>query len=156
MLTYDTGVYGVLHKVRTFGLAQRFLKELHSVNGCSMKTAEQLEMIQKIPLEKLLLETGTSDEINRNISLTRFLDAPWCSLTGGHASKHQLASLPTHLRNLYMPAASQPDRWQEGKAVKGRNEPCAIGAVAYVVSQYVLHSSIGQLLMVVQTQRSPS
>lgn len=90
-----------------------------SVNGCSMKTATQLEMIKKIPLDKLLLET----------------DAPWCSLTGGHASKDYLTSLPPHLRGLYMPAAAQPDRWQEGKAVKGRNEPCAIGAVAYVVAQ---------------------
>jgi Tat protein secretion system quality control protein TatD with DNase activity len=30
-----------------------------SVNGCSMKTEAQLEMIKMIPLEKLLLETGT-------------------------------------------------------------------------------------------------
>lgn len=90
-----------------------------SVNGCSMKTEAQLEMIKRIPLEKLLLET----------------DAPWCSLTGGHASRAHLGSLPTHLHGLYMPPAAQPDRWQQGKAVKGRNEPCAIGAVAHVVAQ---------------------
>jgi len=31
---------------------------IYSVNGCSMKTEAQLEMIRKIPLERLLLETG--------------------------------------------------------------------------------------------------
>ncbi|KAG9054876.1 hypothetical protein FS842_003913 [Serendipita sp. 407] len=90
-----------------------------SVNGCSMKTEEQLEMVKRIPLDKLLLET----------------DAPWCSLTGGHASKEHLTLLPSHLRNLYAPLNRQPDRWEEGKAVKGRNEPCAIGLVAFVVAR---------------------
>jgi len=53
-------------------MRERSLNELHSVNGCSMKTAEQLEMIKKIPLDKLLLETGMPDEMNLNISLTCF------------------------------------------------------------------------------------
>lgn len=90
-----------------------------SVNGCSMKTERQLEMIKRIPLDKLLLET----------------DAPWCSLTGGHASKEHLALLPQHLRKLFIPLATQPERWEEGKAVRGRNEPCAIGSVAFVVAR---------------------
>jgi len=29
----------------------------------------------------------------------------------------------------------KPEKFEEGKAVKGRNEPCSIGAVAWVVSQ---------------------
>ncbi|PVG03237.1 hypothetical protein CPB86DRAFT_779579 [Serendipita vermifera] len=90
-----------------------------SINGCSMKTDEQLEMVKKIPLERLLLET----------------DAPWCSMTGGHASKKILESLPVRFKALYFPVSTPPERWQEGKAVKGRNEPCAIGAVAHVVSK---------------------
>jgi TatD DNase family protein len=107
-----------------------------SVNGCSMKTEAQLEMIKMIPLEKLLLETGTQAPHRNGSIITSLLsDAPWCSLTGGHASRAHLGTLPLHLHDLYIPPATQPDRWQEGKAVKGRNEPCAIGAVAHVVAQ---------------------
>jgi len=29
------------------------------INGCSMKTPENLEVVKHIPLDKLLLETGT-------------------------------------------------------------------------------------------------
>jgi TatD DNase family protein len=101
-----------------------------------MKTEAQLEMIKRVPLEKLLLETGmrvpAPEQNSANVILS---DAPWCSLTGGHASRAHLGSLPMHLHGLYMPPAAQPDRWQQGKAVKGRNEPCAIGAVAHVVAQ---------------------
>ncbi|KAG8819828.1 hypothetical protein FRC17_010323 [Serendipita sp. 399] len=110
-----------------------------SVNGCSMKTEEQLEMVKRIPLDKLLLETGATGLISPHSPLTDIAyshsDAPWCSLTGGHASKEHLTLLPSHLRKLYQPLSTQPDRWEEGKAVKGRNEPCAIGLVAFVVAR---------------------
>ncbi|KAJ6604488.1 hypothetical protein DFH09DRAFT_1242462 [Mycena vulgaris] len=75
-----------------------------SVNGCSLKTEENLRSVKAIRLDRLLLET----------------DAPWCSMTGGHASKQHLAS---------------PEKFADGKAVKGRNEPCAIGGVAWVMHQ---------------------
>jgi len=29
----------------------------------------------------------------------------------------------------------KPEKFEEGKTVKGRNEPCSIGAVAWVISQ---------------------
>jgi Tat protein secretion system quality control protein TatD with DNase activity len=29
------------------------------INGCSLKTEENVEMVETIPLDKLLLETGT-------------------------------------------------------------------------------------------------
>ncbi|KAJ7092559.1 hypothetical protein C8R44DRAFT_835595 [Mycena epipterygia] len=88
-----------------------------SVNGCSLKTDENLNSAKAIRLEKILLET----------------DAPWCSMTGGHASKQHFASIPTALRTLYFPPSTKPDNFVPGKAVKGRNEPCAIGGVAWVM-----------------------
>ncbi|KAJ7225683.1 hypothetical protein GGX14DRAFT_640317 [Mycena pura] len=88
-----------------------------SVNGCSLKTEENLEVAKAIRPERVLLET----------------DAPWCSMTGGHASKHHLSSLPPSLRALYFPPSTRPENFVHGKAVKGRNEPCATGGVAWVM-----------------------
>ncbi|EGO25736.1 hypothetical protein SERLADRAFT_369120 [Serpula lacrymans var. lacrymans S7.9] len=88
-----------------------------SVNGCSMKTEQNLQAAKIIRPEKLLLET----------------DAPWCSMTSTHASKPHLDSLPVNLRALYFPSATKPESFVYGKPVKGRNEPSAIGGVAWVV-----------------------
>ncbi|KAH7930563.1 Mg-dependent DNase [Leucogyrophana mollusca] len=88
-----------------------------SINGCSMKTEQNLMAVKAIRPEKLLLET----------------DAPWCSMTSTHASKSHLDSLPASLRALYFPPATKPETFVLGKPVKGRNEPSAIGGVAWVV-----------------------
>ena len=60
-------------------------------------------------------------------------DAPWCTMTSTHASKQHLASLPSSLNALYFPPATKPESFVYGKPVKGRNEPCAIGGVAWVI-----------------------
>ncbi|KAJ7169721.1 Mg-dependent DNase [Mycena filopes] len=88
-----------------------------SVNGCSLKTEENLQTAKAIRPDRILLET----------------DAPWCSMTGGHASKTQLESLPLELRALYFPPSTKPENCTTGKTVKGRNEPCAVGGVAWVI-----------------------
>ncbi|CAL1695080.1 unnamed protein product [Somion occarium] len=87
------------------------------VNGCSMKTTENLAAVRAIRPEKIMFET----------------DAPWCSLTSTHASKAHLNSLPPSLNSLYFPPATKPESFMYGKPVKGRNEPTAIGGVAWVV-----------------------
>ncbi|KAF8560215.1 Mg-dependent DNase [Imleria badia] len=94
------------------------------VNGCSMKTEQNLETLKTIPLDRLLLET----------------DAPWCSMKSTHASKGHLDALPASLRSRYFPAAVRPESFVPGKAVKGRNEPSSIGGVAWVV--YRLNDTI--------------
>jgi len=94
------------------------------VNGCSMKTEQNLETLKTIRLDRLLLET----------------DAPWCSMTSTHASKKYLDALPASLRSRYFPAAVRPESFVPGKAVKGRNEPSSIGGVAWVV--YKLNDTI--------------
>ncbi|KEP47627.1 TatD DNase domain protein [Rhizoctonia solani 123E] len=89
-----------------------------SVNGCSMKTDQNLATTKAIPLNRLMVET----------------DAPWCSMTSTHSSRAHLNTLPPNLRALYFPQSCQPDKFIEGRAVKGRNESCAVGGVAWVVA----------------------
>ncbi|KAI0030200.1 Mg-dependent DNase [Vararia minispora EC-137] len=87
------------------------------VNGCSLKTEENVAAVKSIHLDKIMLET----------------DAPWCSMTTTHASKKHLDGLPAGLKHIYLLQATQPERFVRGKSVKGRNEPCTIGGVAWVV-----------------------
>ncbi|KAJ3803420.1 Mg-dependent DNase [Lentinula aff. detonsa] len=89
------------------------------VNGCSLKTADNLDCARAIKLDMLMLET----------------DAPWCSMTGAHASKAHLNTLPAPLNDLYFPPSVKPEKFVLSKSVKGRNEPCSIGGVAWVIHQ---------------------
>ncbi|PIL31740.1 hypothetical protein GSI_06444 [Ganoderma sinense ZZ0214-1] len=88
-----------------------------SVNGCSMKTEDNLTAVKSIRPEWIMVET----------------DAPWCSMTSTHASKRHLAALPPSLSSLYFPQTTKPESFVYGRAVKGRNEPAAVGGVAWVV-----------------------
>ena len=95
------------------------------VNGCSLKSEENLDVVRSIPIERLMIETGT-------LLLT---DAPWCDIRPTHASAAVLAAArnanpgsPTYER-------AKPEKWRADAMVKGRNEPCAIIDVALVVSQ---------------------
>lgn len=111
-----------------------------SVNGCSLKTAENLSTTKMIPLDRILVETGESFALHCifqrgvNASLTS-TDAPWCSMTSTHASKAHTDTLPSELRELYLPAATKPEKFVMGKPVKSRNEPASVGAVAWVVHE---------------------
>ncbi|GHJ83772.1 hypothetical protein NliqN6_0174 [Naganishia liquefaciens] len=102
-----TGTVEEMRELLTFGL-------YIGINGCSLKTEENLRVVAQIPLSRLMLET----------------DAPWCSITGSHASAkllppagHALAPVP------------KSKNYKQGQGVKGRNEPADITAVAWVVSQ---------------------
>ena len=84
------------------------------VNGCSLKTEENLSVVKEIPLERLQIET----------------DGPWCEIRASHASSKYLQDDgPT------MPKAVKKEKWQKGLMVKGRNEPVAIAQVAYVIGR---------------------
>ncbi|KAI0756797.1 Mg-dependent DNase [Daedaleopsis nitida] len=87
------------------------------INGCSLKTADNLATAKIIRPDKIMFET----------------DAPWCSMTSTHASKPHLTSLPPALNSLYLPQATKLESFVYGRPVKGRNEPSATGGVAWVI-----------------------
>ncbi|KAG9082997.1 hypothetical protein FS749_006378 [Ceratobasidium sp. UAMH 11750] len=112
---------GVVHSFtgRTKEMKELVAMGFHvSVNGCSMKTDQNLATTKAVPFTHLMIET----------------DAPWCTMTSTHSSRTHLNSLPSNLRELYFPPSCQPEKFIEGRAVKGRNEPCAVGGVAWVVA----------------------
>ncbi|KAI9371552.1 hypothetical protein BJX61DRAFT_511112 [Aspergillus egyptiacus] len=82
------------------------------VNGCSLKTEENLEVVKAIPLDRLQIET----------------DGPWCEIRPSHASSKFLEGAPP------LPKAVKKEKWQKGYMVKGRNEPVAIVQVAHVIA----------------------
>ncbi|EFX05340.1 deoxyribonuclease [Grosmannia clavigera kw1407] len=134
------------------------------VNGCSLKTAENCEVLKAIRLDRLMIET----------------DGPWCEVRPSHegwrylveaaeAAKVQHAELEareeqvrqveqvpatsaTEKRTLTPKKSKQPpqqkkepvvperfkvvkkEKWEEGVMVKGRNEPCMIERVATIIA----------------------
>ena len=83
------------------------------VNGCSMKTEENLEVVKAIPLDRLQIET----------------DGPWCEMRASQASAKYKEGVPP------LPKAVKKEKWEKEFMVKGRNEPVAITHVAWVVAQ---------------------
>ncbi|KAI9852971.1 MAG: hypothetical protein M1824_001642 [Vezdaea acicularis] len=83
------------------------------VNGCSLKTEENLSVVKEIPLERLQIET----------------DGPWCEMRASHASAPHLRDGPP------LPKSLRREKFQMGHMVKGRNEPCTIPRVAWVVAK---------------------
>ena len=69
------------------------------INGCSLKTEENLAVVAEVPLDALMIET----------------DAPWCDIRPTHASHR-------HTQTKF-DVVNKPEKWVDGKGVKGRNEP---------------------------------
>ncbi|KAJ1567848.1 TatD DNase, partial [Nowakowskiella sp. JEL0078] len=67
------------------------------INGCSLKTEDNLEVVSKIPAEWLMLET----------------DSPWCDIRPSHAS----------FKYLSAPSDVWKKKYIAGELFKGRNEP---------------------------------
>ena len=79
------------------------------INGCSLKTEENLAVVAQIPLPVLMLET----------------DAPWCGIRPSHASSH-------HIKTDIL--AKDKKKYAKGCQVKGRNEPANIVQIAEVIA----------------------
>jgi len=107
--------HGVVH---SFDGPMEEMKELVAmdlfigINGCSLKTEENLKVMAEIPLDHLMIET----------------DAPWCDIRLTHAS-HQ------YVKSKFA-VANKPEKWEPGKGVKGRNEPNTIVQVLEVICGY--------------------
>lgn len=71
------------------------------VNGCSLKTKENMEVVKKIPLDRIMLET----------------DAPYCDIKSTHDSFSLVDTSFPRVRK---------EKLKLGQMAKERNEPCLI------------------------------
>ncbi|KAI9852869.1 MAG: hypothetical protein M1838_004428 [Thelocarpon superellum] len=85
------------------------------VNGCSMKTEENVAVVKAIPLDRMQIET----------------DGPWCEIRASHAS----ASYVNDPGAPPLVKAVKKEKFERGLMVKGRNEPAMIVRVAQAVAR---------------------
>ncbi|KAL3915231.1 MAG: hypothetical protein SGARI_008226, partial [Bacillariaceae sp.] len=110
--TTKTDLKGVVHSFDdTLELAQEFidLGFYIGLNGCSLKTKENLEVVKDLPLSRILLET----------------DCPYCEIKATHAGFH-------YIKTSFEKKADK--KFVAGLGVKGRSEPNQIIQVAEVIA----------------------
>ena len=106
-------IQGVVHSFDdTLELAQEFIEigMYIGLNGCSLKTEENLQVVKELPLEKILVET----------------DCPYCEIKRTHASHKYVKT--------EFPNKKAEKKFEKGLMVKGRNEPCQLIQVVEVIS----------------------
>jgi len=79
------------------------------INGCSLKTKANLEVIKNLPRDKMMIET----------------DAPWCDIRKTHAGyEHIRTTFPT----------KKKEKFVKGECVQNRNEPCNLSQILEVIA----------------------
>ncbi|GAV63870.1 TatD_DNase domain-containing protein [Cephalotus follicularis] len=90
------------------------------VNGCSLKTTENLDVVKGIPVERMMIET----------------DSPYCEIKNTHAGIGFVKSLWP---------SKKKEKYDQECIVKGRNEPCLVQQVLEVVAGCKGISDIDQM-----------
>jgi TatD DNase family protein len=112
---HDYWSEGVVHSFDgTLQEAQEFMSMglYIGINGCSLKTAENLDIVSQLPLSKIMIES----------------DAPWCGIKKTHAS-FQLSPL------LSAVPLVKKEKFLLGSRVKDRNEPASCLDILHVLSK---------------------
>ena len=118
-LTFDNnylGIRGIVHSFdESIEIANQFLSSglFIGINGCSLKTSENLDTVKDLPLESIILET----------------DCPWCDIRPTHAGHSFIkTNYPTKKEKQYSRGVG------EDFCVKNRTEPCHVLQVAEIVA----------------------
>jgi TatD DNase family protein len=142
--------HGVVHSFDdTLELAQQFMDMglYIGINGCSLKTQDNLEVVKALPLDKILLETDcpycTCQEVCCAVEYA-LLFFPFVIVTSIHSSVSALCpvSHAGEIKNTHAGSDFVQTKWDKkadkkfelGIMVKGRNEPCQIVQVAEVIA----------------------
>ncbi|XP_031632613.1 uncharacterized protein LOC116346608 isoform X2 [Contarinia nasturtii] len=80
------------------------------INGCSLKSEKQLEVVAHIPNERILIET----------------DCPWCQIRPSHAGSKFIKTK--------WPTTKKKEKWTEDTLIDGRYEPTQIIQVLEVLA----------------------
>lgn len=110
----DSVVGGVVHSFDGSEDALQKILDLGmyiGINGCSLRTQENLEVVTKIPRDRLMIET----------------DCPWCEVKPTHPGyTHVVTKFPTVKKEKYTVGSNNQ--------VKGRNEPVNIIQVLEILA----------------------
>ncbi|XP_055695405.1 deoxyribonuclease TATDN1 isoform X3 [Lutzomyia longipalpis] len=80
------------------------------LNGCSLKTEDNLQVVSLLPAEKIMIET----------------DAPWCGIRPSHASAKFVKTK--------FPTVKRKEKWTADQLIDGRCEPIQIYQVLEVIA----------------------